>query len=323
MRKIPKFTLLASALALGIASVNVNATPIDQDLLQRVGENVIITDESGETLIKDAGNQSPTMIEVNDVLVGALDFTTMSPPQTNIQDDSELTGLFGTKIAAITDTGDQNTTSGGFTYGVLEIDMAAPGSTFWETQQAGIAALVDGTFGAGTWAAVGDSTLGFLFEDVGIATNFDRTNGTSAIADATDGLLRGIIGFRDADDYWIAEGPDDVAAFGTATLLEELGGFVFGLSFLAENFAVDFQDTVSSAPGSLGSNAYAPSFPYPVTEFFGNGDLIGRGSVPTSDDFAVYNRVDVTVNPIPAPGGIALLGLGLFALGLTGRRRRT
>ena len=317
-------TAIAAALGFGILA-SASATPIDNLFSSRIGE-FLLTDTSGEILVKGvtgtASNVSSS-IQVNDYLVGALNFESLSNPGTPIGSASrELTALFATQISAI-----ETVNSSG---SVSNFAMAAPGDAFWVSQ---LGAANYGSLLAFTGLADMSMVAGLMFED-GV-NQFDRGDGIAAsFVEAGDGVLRAVVGFDGIDDFWIARGPSDLAAFAVpGSTTNALGHFNFGLSFLYENIVGEFLDQAAGFSADEIDTTYSKatagaSF---ITPFSADAQLVGDGSLfrpvlpndGVTDPFPVYNKVDITLYRIPEPGTMALTGLALLGLGLSRRRSKT
>lgn len=303
--------LLKSALAIAAAFGVIgaaNATPVDDLFSARTG-TFLLTDTSGEILVKGGQNTGGLTIQTGDYLVGALNFESLSNPLSSISPtNTELTGVFATQIGAITASGV-----------VSEFSMQAAGTTFWEDNFGPIATAL---------SAMGidlNKVAGLLFDDSSI--NFDRGNGiTSGFANATNGALRAVIGFDGVDDFWIARGPSSISTFSTpGSATNPLGHFNAGLSFLYENLPGSFLAQDASLDADALDLAGYDSFS-PIAS---SADVLIDGALfrPTAansgvtDPFPVYNKTDISLNRIPEPSTLALLGLGLFGFGL-GRRAK-
>jgi hypothetical protein len=311
-----KLKKLAAALAVGLASIAANATPIDGLFLSRTANPYLVTDLSGEfSLNPDGTPKDPTVpLAVNDLLVGGLGFESFSNPLSPIVSTGrELTAVFASKITGV----ETVVGSGNFSNFIVD----APGAAFWATQGIDLTAL-----------GVDMSKVAILVFEDAAAGGFDRGDGiAAAMAEAGDGVLRAVLGFDGVDDFWYARGPSTIGGFASATGTDPLGRFNFGLSFLYENLAVDFQDMTGGLSQDLldlnypvagGGGSILTPTDGTIAQAFGDGALFKptAANAGVTDPFPIYNKVDVTLSSVPEPGTLALVGLSL--VGLAGLRRK-
>ncbi len=246
-------------------------------------------DDSGEFLLRDDGSGTlvPVApgddIAVGDIFAGVFDISSIGGTTLDTL-NTEITGVFLTVVTALSDLDTE--TIGATTFDTVDLTFGADASLFSDV------------FGIADPVA---DTVALLFEDTDNDFSFfgaDVTDIPGSIATAVDGVdfMRLELdpdGFFTSNDVPLQ--PGTFGAFPTNT---QLGTFSFDL-LIAEYFG----------PGTLVN---------PRTGI-GSGNLF----VPQADNvFPVEDDVQFTLQVIPVPATLGLLGMGLLGLGLIARRRR-
>ena len=133
--------------------------------------------------------------------------------------------------------------------------------------------------------------------------DYDRlTCATTALCEAT--AMNGSLWAAFSETFWTAFAfTDDMAVVGGISAPSNGGIFNSGLNFLVNNTGYEFLQK-----DCLGV----------TIDVCASGSLLGTGGIQTPYD--TFSNVDFTLNRVPAPGVLSLMGLGL--LGLVGIRRR-
>jgi len=288
---LSKAALLAALMPLGANAANL---PLPTGTF-------LLSDNSAEQLVNctpgAAGCDSTagdTTVDIGDTLTGIFVIDDVSG--TSILAGSgydELSGVFSATVVDKFDNGS----------GLISYEFA-PTASF------------EATYGAGAMVAYfTDPVHEYVRESAGGALS-----ATDMENRVTDGALWMVTGILGANNYWYgrSELTDDVN-FPLAPPNTDVGDYAFALDIITNNSGREFAAVNCATP---------LSFPFTGAPASVTADQCGIGNILTpnpaagnSTPFDVWNDQNINMESIPEPTSIALLGIGILGLALSGKKR--
>lgn len=298
----------AGALVLGIGVGAANAASVSSQLFKNQLNQ--LSDNSGESMNIDVAPING-FLWVGDSLRGTADWQTVEDlsggggtNQLGTAGVNELTAIFEVVVTSATISFDLDGSCG--------VDVTCGGGTLltgdeFATYTFGTSAAFNAEFGltAGTLVA--------FYEDA--TPDYNRNLATQALieATATDGPLVLELGFfGDADEGWTALGASTNPAGGSAVPQATiLGTFNVQLS-IGKNAL--FGDNIQVAAGCLTIVCGGDG----LIDVNGSGGV--TGTLGSTSFYDIFDNVDLVFIPVPEPGILGLMGVGLLSLAAIRRR---
>ena len=306
-----KLLAVAAALAMG-ASASYAGPATDYILSKMPAGSVFFEDDSAESIIKgDRNTGGANILEVGDTLRGIIRMQKVQGTALAVAPASgvELTGIFASKVISKVDTGF------GFIY-----EFGATGNLASSLNLAGAAAY-DPTAMVVLFA---DNTPNFA---IGGSSCTSTAIGGNCEANAIDGELFAVAGFTgDADEYWRTGliGFDDISVLTNSGESDAGGqyGFNLGLLYAAFDFTQVSCNALFNATDVGPFNKCGDGDG--KVDLRGSGQLLGTldGTNQSVTPYQATDDTDFTVNRVPEPATLSLVGLSLLGLGFASRRRK-
>lgn len=281
--------LLGGAALVAMTVGSANAASVSDTLFTGFQQ---LSDNSAEYLINGANSVGANTVDIGDRLRGIFTIETVeqSPSPTRFLGagggNDELTGIFD--LVVVSKTG-------------------GPGA--WQFTFAPSGAL----------AAYGGANVGAAFF-ADSTPDYTRISipGCNTIAcmesRATDGSLYWAVGFTSPTNFWMATAfSDDITTIGAIPAPGNGGQFNAGVNLIP--------NPAATGPALGLVNCLNPLMGVIVqVSMCGSGSLLGTGGVATP--FQSFDDVNFTINRIPEPATLGLMGLGLLGVAVAGRRRK-
>ncbi len=294
------FSLLASmATATALAFASGSASALNSVNSQLFPGAQLMTDSSAEMLVNctpGAGCGSTTgdhTVDVGDRLVGIVTIQQLVQgagihPLGIGSPSDELTGVFDIVVTSVVDTGIPGNSRFQYTFG----------------------AVSSATFATDTGVIAPPANTAVEFWD-DAAQNFNRGGSVAGgLTSADGGALFWRFGFTSAGDFWQSDAAtNDINAIGALPQGQAGGTFNLGVHQIAGGIGPTL-----GTESCVNLRTFTPT----TVNACGNGSLTSKD--PASA-FNAYDQTQIAINVIPEPGSLALLGIGIAALGFGVRRR--